>query len=769
MLVNRAASARAWVFLVATWAFLALASASCADRTSILILVSSDMRVPDDVDRLDISVLGESSGMVVERSFPIATAWPHSLALRPGMMDSSSILVTVTAMHGDEFVARRVVAGEFSPGFEEVIEVVIESACRDVVCEAGLDCRGGSCIGARPDAGPLPPDAAIDASSDVGFDSNDDAPCFDPALVNCGMVCIDPLTDNMFCGAQPGCAVFDRCVGSEFCFEGTCRLDCEPGLINCDGVCIDPESERTNCGATAPGCMGGTECPGMQVCALGACSDTCPAGLYLCDGRCIDPQSDRRYCGARADCSGGTACLAGEACSQGACSASCPMDQLFCGGRCIDPTSDRTYCGAGADCSGGTPCPGGQLCIAGACGATCPDPQIACGGRCVDTQSDESYCGAAMDCTGGSACRSGEICRGGICITNCPEGQVGCMGRCIDPLADEEFCGASITCTGAVACAPRQSCTDGSCTCVAPERDCGDGCVDTRFDPTNCGGCDNVCPAGQVCAGSACAPLSGGGFTGEFGTAWTVLAFRDVNCLQEFVPRVSTDLFAGIGATFGAYEMVALRFRTDLAPPFMIPNNCSFAFLAGGIWQLSTTDVMVYTPPTMEWRTASLPVSLGPIGMTITDGISLWTVNDRQIVRGSPATSDVEFIPAGMTMTAGRITYDALTGRIFYAGQNQRQIRSYDPVTRELRTEGMAPANIGAPFCSDRAGHLYVGSAVNRRQLWQYSPASGRWRDLPVIPGFASGVTNCGVAEAGALYVAAEAGTELYRLSLNRI
>lgn len=743
----------------------------CPDRTSILIVVTSDLAVPDEVDRLDFAVRGDASGMVIERSFPLSAPWPHSLAVRPGMVDSRSVRVTITAYRGDEFVLRRVISADFAAGFESVLEVNLERACVRVRCEQDLDCRAGNCIGARPDAGPLPPDANIDASIDVGFDTNQDAPCFDPSLVNCGMVCIDPRTDNNFCGAQPGCVDYDRCQGSEFCFEGRCRLDCDPGLVNCNGFCIDPESDRTNCGASLEDCSGGTVCPGMQVCALGRCSDTCPAGLFLCDGRCVDPQTDRRYCGARPDCSGGTACLAGEQCAQGECVTTCPADQIACGGRCIDPLSDRTYCGARPDCSGGTPCPPGQLCVAGTCGTSCPLPQIACGGRCVDVNEDESYCGARPDCTGGRACRSGEICRGGVCITNCPEGQVGCDGRCIDPMTDEQYCGASITCTGAVACAPREFCTGGRCGCVSPERNCGSGCVDTRFDPLNCGDCGNACPTGQVCSGGSCTPLSGGGFTGEFGASWTVHPFRNVACIQEFVPRTSNDLYAGIGPTFGAYDLATMTFRDDLPPPpVSIPADCSFAFYAGGIFMLTPTDIIAYAPaPVMTWRSGMLPMPLDTVGMTISDGSYLWTAATTAIVRGSPATTEIEEIRAGTTMMRPRITYDALTGRIFFAGQGQREIRSYDPLTRTVRSEGMAPGNIGAPFCSDRAGHIYVGSQAMPRQLWQYTPASGRWRDLPMIPGSAPAVTNCGIAEAGALYVAADGGAEIYRLSLTRL
>ena len=248
-----------------------------------------------------------------------------------------------------------------------------------------------------------------------------------------------------------------------------------------------------------------------------------------------------------------------------------------------------------------------------------------------------------------------------------------------------------------------------------------------------------------------------------------MLSFREVNCIQEFIPRASTDLYAGQGPNFGAWEMAALRYRPAAAPAYAIPPNCSLAYYGGGIFQVTPTDIVFYQPPTDEWRTAPLGMDLGAVGMSITDNDSLWTANSAFLLRGAPATSTVETIAVGTTLVAPRITYDQLTGRIYFASQGSAQMRSYDPVARMFRLEGTAPGNIGAAFCSDRAGHVYVGSQAEPRQIWQYSPASGRWQNLPMIPGFATGTTNCGIAEAGALYVAQSPGTELYRLSLERI
>ncbi len=54
-----------------------------------------------------------------------------------------------------------------------------------------------------------------------------------------------------------------------------------------------------------------------------------------------------------------------------------------------------------------------------------------------------------------------------------------------------------------------QVCSTGSCnlSCVGGTTKCGDGCVDTDYDPSHCGACDTTCPANEVCAGGGCCTL----------------------------------------------------------------------------------------------------------------------------------------------------------------------------------------------------------------------------------------------------------------------
>jgi hypothetical protein len=299
-----------------------------------------------------------------------------------------------------------------------------------------------------------------------------------------------------------------------------------------------------------------------------------------------------------------------------------------------------------------------------------------------------------------------------------------------------------------------------------PERECGGACVDIRYDPSNCGACERVCAATERCFGGACVAATG--LTGGFGDAWTSLTSDRALCIQEYVPRTETDLYVGRETGFFAWEMTTMRSRAAAPPPYAFAESCSFASYGGGIFQLTPTEIALYQPPTDGWRTAPLGMDLGPVGMTIADPISLWTATARFFYQGAPATSGLLTYALPEPLVSPRLTFDALSSRVFVAGQGDRVLRSFDESSRTFRVEALAPGSIGAAFCGDRAGHVYVGSQAEPRQIWQYTVASGTWRELPLLPASLTSPTNCGVAEAGALYVASATGAELHRLTLER-
>jgi len=199
-------------------------------------------------------------------------------------------------------------------------------------------------------------------------------------FIDCNGTCIDPDTDNAFCGATGDCLTTNAgaaCVDGEKCDgSGVCALTCQSGLIDCNGTCVDPNTDNTFCGAITDCtgsndgtvCLDGQKCDGSGVCAL-----TCQSGLIECNGTCVDPHTDNTFCGATSDCTGsndGTVCIDGQKCNgSGVCALTCQSGLIDCNGTCIDPNSNPTYCGATGACSGGTNCTTDQACVSGVCTA----------------------------------------------------------------------------------------------------------------------------------------------------------------------------------------------------------------------------------------------------------------------------------------------------------------------------------------------------------------------------------------------------------------
>jgi len=82
----------------------------------------------------------------------------------------------------------------------------------------------------------------------------------------------------------------------------------------------------------------------------------------------------------------------------------------------------------------------------------------------------------------------------------CPSGLMNCSGVCVDTRYDPANCGACGTSCG------EDLCNVGTCAggCGVGTVACGGRCVDTQVDPGNCGDCAIACTAGQVCGGGSC-------------------------------------------------------------------------------------------------------------------------------------------------------------------------------------------------------------------------------------------------------------------------
>ncbi len=81
----------------------------------------------------------------------------------------------------------------------------------------------------------------------------------------------------------------------------------------------------------------------------------------------------------------------------------------------------------------------------------------------------------------------------------CATGQTMCGNTCVDTQSDNSNCGTCRT-----SCPTGVGCAAGSCSCMAPRLACAGSCVEAQSDPMNCGRCGRVCPMGQMCVAGAC-------------------------------------------------------------------------------------------------------------------------------------------------------------------------------------------------------------------------------------------------------------------------
>ncbi len=382
----------------------------------------------------------------------------------------------------------------------------------------------------------------------------------------CGMAgCVDPLTDNMNCGA---CGT--SCGMGRTCTAGVCA--CNAGTMMCGASCANLQTDSMNCGAC------GTACPMNQMCVAGACAIACPAPNRICVAggmmSCLDLQTNVSNCGA---C--GTACAAANGvanCAAGACGvASCNAGFANCDMMAANGCEVNT---------------GANIANCGMCGNVCP----------VRANSAAAACAAGV--CGVGACNAGF----GNC-NNMPAD--GCEVNLSNTIAN---CGACGTVCAAANGTP--SCAMGACgvaACNAGFGNCdmnaANGCeANTNTDVNNCGGCGTRCVAGQMCVAGMCqGGMAGTGYSPVgpqnnvpvatvTGGGWTE-CYRDSYGSNVLTPLATiqaqcngTDVMVACRATGSAtLQVLAQAPRTDVF--FDVGNGANAVRTANGSdWYYST-------------------------------------------------------------------------------------------------------------------------------------------------------------------------------------
>ena len=387
-----------------------------------------------------------------------------------------------------------------------------------------------------------------------------------------GVDCINPSNDDMFCSAVDCEDTTHQCPGDRHCANGLCV--CKDKYVTCNDKCIDPLTDESYCGAKG-NCLddpnnennsAGEICSENEVCENGKC--VCNKNSVDCNGECLKLGTDSvcniditdNVCKIL-DCT-----VYDKVCRLvgGDYACECPSGTVLCGGECIDPKTNSYYCGASGRCINeyagtddfkGENCTlntnGKTVCVNGECASGCPREQANCNGICV-TRSEYNINEFCNDCDL-DHCYTGERNADGIVINfdykKCLS--VNENGEELNRLYSDNYCGK--TCETAVVCSEGLSCNSvAECSCNSfdnilctqfetddneaeqkcvnkidtHQTDCGvcedgwldcdgdrwNGCeVDSRHRVDHCGECNNNCndklenAVGIACVEGECA------------------------------------------------------------------------------------------------------------------------------------------------------------------------------------------------------------------------------------------------------------------------
>jgi len=370
-----------WAFpFFACMTLVSLIASGCAESpaTQIVVLMETDYRVPDEVDRIEASVskmVDAGAGLEEVETWrstfalsdeangqPGLYRLPATFSVLPGESDfGKEIVIQLEALGigtDQPLVSRRVRTG-FVAGEIRLVRMALYRACAGVSCAEGETCGcsgSASCAepacssevvrpgdlelignpGALPEGAGIPvsdgglPDGSVpDGGVPDGSVPDGGGLTCEPPLLLCGTSCVDPQVDPDYCGS--------------------CEIACSKGDVCEAGSCIDPGDCRVN----GVGCAGFTYCDEASGECLRGCGD---------DSQCVDDA---------------------EECDTVVHECVCTLGFHLCGTVCVDDLDVRSCGDRCAPCL--TPPNATAVCDLGTCGFVCDETYVACGQLCCPT------------------------------------------------------------------------------------------------------------------------------------------------------------------------------------------------------------------------------------------------------------------------------------------------------------------------------------------------------------------------------------------------
>ncbi len=305
-------------------AALTLGSCARSSATELLVVVDSDLAVPDQLGSVRVDIEGLSTGPVSaigELTGVRGRPLPRSVGVVYEGGPLGPLTVRAAGFLGDAEVVSRAAQVSFVPGHTKVLALELSESCVGVTCEASETCEAAACrsIVVDPDElveyVPNDGDAGACLAGEICNGEDDDCD---------GRIDEDPDVerDPESCGeCGHRCTAPANALAT--CSAGACGFACLAAFEDCNADASDGCERRidtlTDCGACGAACAldHATATCALRSCAIAACAD----GFGDCDEE-VDT-------GCEADLTREVTC--------GSCDVSCAAGDLCIGGRCRDP------------------------------------------------------------------------------------------------------------------------------------------------------------------------------------------------------------------------------------------------------------------------------------------------------------------------------------------------------------------------------------------------------------------------------------------------
>ena len=192
--------------------------AACTQATEIVLVVDTDLEVPDELVRVEIDVLNSMASPTrtsVDLTSAGAPPLPLTLGITSRVRPDADVRIEVRGTLASGEILVRDVSTRLTPGSSRMLRVVLARRCLDAVCPTVLTCDETGCRDVSIDPEALPAWAGtIDPQS---------GPACEPSPETCNLIdddCDDTIDESIMLETDP--ANCGRC--GHACDSGGCTL-----------------------------------------------------------------------------------------------------------------------------------------------------------------------------------------------------------------------------------------------------------------------------------------------------------------------------------------------------------------------------------------------------------------------------------------------------------------------------------------------------------------------------------------------------------------